>query len=181
MRTRSLRRSVLSVIVGASLLATMTPANAHVQVRWDGNDSRSPLDIEWAGIGHTSRFYFGAARMVNSFRSAMLGRRGDFYVDLDSRGDRSPDYYVWINYSNGIKAKVYKYTTNSSVYVGQGSAWRYDASTVNFRFPRRLVRRSGDYIRWYASTRYFRSVDSYGNASYYWDNAPDRGMRTHNF
>ena len=174
-------RRALSAIAVASMLALASPAHSHEQAKWDGNDVTSPIDIKWAGIGHTKRVYYGAIATVNSVRSAMLGGKGDVYMDFDSKGDRKADYYVWINYRNGLKARVYRYTTNSAVYVGRGRAWRHSSTTFNFRFPRKLVRRSGDYIRWAANTRYFNRVNSYGDRLFSWDWSPDRGMRTHKF
>lgn len=175
---RKLLPILICVLVATALF--QGTAQGHVQVDVDYADASSPLDIYAAGLGHTDRLIFGAGVMVSRFRNVVLGADGDFYVDFDTRGGGKADYYVWVNSTAGrLSARVYEYTADSSLLIGYGDAWRYDAKTVNFRFARRLIHSNGGYLKWYANTRYFRGINKYGNPTYTWDDAPDRGMKGH--
>lgn len=177
-----LKRKVLPIVLCTLgvLAFSAGPANAHLQGIYDGGDVSSPLDIKVAGVGHTNRLVFGGGIMVARFRNATLGPKGDFYVDFDTAGDNRPDYYVWVNNSDGrLTARVFRYRQGGSYAVGSGSAWRYDSKTVNFRFPRGLINVSGGYFKWFANSRYSRGINQYGNMRYAWDYAPDRGGRGH--
>jgi len=178
----SWRKSKLSVAIAmaAGLVLSLVPsAQAHVVVRRDYNDSASPLDLESAGFLHTRDFYVSGVRTFSRFRNGALGRRGDIYVDLDSRGGPGADYYVALSMRNSrLSARLYAYSGSTSYFVGRGVAWRPDSRMVMFGIRRNLVRRSSDYLRYYGSSRYQRGVDSYGKVLFWWDRT---SWKTHSF
>lgn len=57
-------------------------------------------------------FYVGLIATDNTFRNPALGLTGDVFLDMDSRGDRRSNYFVWVNYRDGLKASVWKYNRN---------------------------------------------------------------------
>lgn len=177
MRKRSL---LLLVVLVGTWNSTAISASAHLQMDVDANDSRSPLDIRVAGIDHSKRITVGVLSMVGRFRNASLGAKGDAYVDFDTTGSNRPDYYVWVNNRGGrLKARVYKYTRNSSYRVGRGVALRYNSKIIGFGFRSRLIKVRGGYFRWVANTRYVGGTNRYGNIVYRWDFAPNNGMKGH--
>lgn len=163
----------------ALVLPMAIPAQAHMVVRGDYNDSASPLDVRAAAFMHTSDFYVGGIETYDVFRNGMLGAKGDLYVDIDSVGTREADYYVAMSMHNGsLKARVYRYSNNTSYLIGRGQAWRPNTRIVMFAFRRSVIRRTSGYIRFYGSSRFQRGVDEYGTVDNWWDRTP---WKTHNF
>lgn len=178
----ALGRSTLAVVSALSVvIALAAPSFAHVQTVWDGNDSPSKLDIKWAGLAHDGPIWYGAIVMMRATRAAELDTQGDMFIDVDSRGNHKSDYYIWIDHKSGDKLKggVYKYTRNGSYKVARAAAWREGSKWFWFAFHKKAVKQRGGFIRWYASARYFKSRDYYGNITYRWDSTPDRGMKSH--
>lgn len=173
-------RTLFACVV-LQVLLIAPPAGAHSVFVEDWNDSSSVLDIQWSGFGHDGKVLFGAIGMVRAVRSSELAFEGDLYVDFDSRGNYKPDFYLWIDRSGGrLKGSLWKYTTSSSQWVAPVSVWRYDDKTFNFAFNKGRLNMSGGYVRWFVTSRYFKGRE-YDKILYYWDYAPNRGMKTHRF
>lgn len=144
-----------------AVVAFASASQAHLKLDWDGNDTGSPLDIRYSAFDHSKRFYYGWITTDNTFRNPALGAKGNLFLDLDSRGDRRSDYYVWVDYRNGLKASVWKYNRarTEAFRVSWARAVRANRRSVVFRFPRSSIRRGGAYMRWYASSSYLRRVE----------------------
>lgn len=168
----------VAVLVFAGLVQ-IGPASAHVRLDWDPNDSASPLDLHYGFINETKSHIYGGFITYGRFRNVALGSKGDLYLDLDSYGDKKADYYVHVNFAgSSLRARVLKYTAKSAQVIGRGRVVKASPKAVVFRFPRKAIRVTGGFLRWFASSRYYWKTGQYGRVYYRWDAT---GWKGHEF
>lgn len=176
-----MRRGVTSAIAVVVLLSSFlaVPAAAHVRLDWDPNDSASPLDLKYGFMYETKSHIVGGFVTYGRFRNVALGPKGDMYFDLDSYGDKKADYYLHLNFAvDSLRARVLKYTSKSAQVIGRGRAVRVSPKAVVFRFPRKAIRVTGGFLRWYSASRYYWKTGEYGRVYYRWDAT---GWKGHEF
>ncbi len=154
-----LRKIVIPFVLAAVLIPTGSAA-AHDRYVSDFNDTRSPLDISDAGIGHGNGRTVGFIKTFPTFPNRYLSRRGAIFMDVGNK------FVAIFSQYGQLKAQVRRYTSNGgTARVSSARAFRLNPDAVGFSAPSwALPTWSG--ARWYASSVY---ADM-------WDETP---MRTH--
>lgn len=165
-------RKALLLALAAALVVGMLPvASAHTSGTFDGDDTTSKLDLASAKLSHTSRAYKGLVVTHDPYTNKVLGATGEMYFDLDLAGTRRFDHYVWIDRaSRSLTAKVFKVGRTRA--LGRATVKRVDTKTLEFSFPRSLVRRTKRAVGFGARTKWQEGAIGYGTSTLLTDKTP---------
>lgn len=136
---RKLRTTVLAV-TALALLITLPAAAAKTAVS-DPRDVRGKLDLKEVRRSGSERLTW---RMITyeRWRVKDIWIAGFLVVDLDTRGNEHPDFYVLIEPTHtNMKARLFRDRRKKDDYeIGKLKAWRKDQKSASFRLPfRRLT------------------------------------------
>lgn len=139
---RKLRTTVLAGTALALLivLAAALPATAAGTTVPDPRDVRGKLDLKEVRRSGNERLTW---RMITyeRWRVPDIWSVGSLVVDLDTRGDERPDYYVVIEPTHtNMKARLFRDRRQKDDYeIGKLKAWRKDQKSASFQLPFRRV------------------------------------------
>lgn len=175
-----MRRGVLLVV--ALLLLQSGVADAHSQIRNDGNDTSGPLDIRTALLSHDDGVLGVAVITGARWRSSLLRHENAFFIDFDTQGGPQADYYVSIFFNRRLKANLWKaregdrdrFIRSVSVFRSQDS--QLAGKSVGITLNISALHPRGGYLRWYAAST-FKTQQFCRDICY--DFAPNRTMYRH--
>ena len=165
-------KKVLLLALAASVaLGASSVASAHTSGTFDGDDTVSKLDLASAKLSHTTRAYKGRVATHDPFTNKALGATGEMYFDLDLAGTKRFDHYVWIDRaSRSLTAKVFKVGRTRA--LGRATVKRVDTKTLEFSFPKKLVRRAKRAVGFGARTKWQEGAIGYGTSTLLGDKTP---------
>ena len=144
---RKLRTAVLAgtALALPIVLGAVFPAAAASSTVSDPRDVRGKLDLKEVRRSGSERLTW---RMITHERWSVtdIWSTGSLVVDLDTRGDERPDYYVLIEPTHtNMKAKLFRDRRQKDDYqIGKLKAWRKDQKSASFQLPFRRLTVGGD-------------------------------------
>lgn len=132
----------MMVLAGTALALLITlPASAADTAVSDPRDVRGKLDLKEVRRSGNERLTW---RMITyeRWRVTDIWSAGSLAVDLDTRGDEHPDYYVLLEPTHtDMKARLFRDRRQKDDYeIGKLKAWRKDQKSASFQIPfRRLT------------------------------------------
>lgn len=129
-----LRRAVLAGT--ALVLLVALPATAAVTTVTDPKDVRGKLDLQEVRRSGDERLTW---RLITyeRWRVKEIWSTGFLTIDLDTRGDERPDYYVLIEPTHeNMRARLFRDRRQKDDYqIGKLKAWRKDQKSASFQLP----------------------------------------------
>ena len=136
-RTRVLAGTALALLI---TLPSTLPAIAADSAVSDPRDVRGKLDLKEVRRSGNERLTW---RLITyeRWRVTDIWSAGVLVVDLDTRGDERPDYYVLIEPTHtNMKARLFRDRRQKDDYeIGKLKAWRKDQKSASFQLPFRRV------------------------------------------
>lgn len=165
------KKLMILALTATVALGAFSSAVAHTSGTFDGDDTTSKLDLASAKLSHTTRAYKGRIRTHDPFTNKTLGATGEMYFDLDLAGTKRFDHYVWIDRaSRTLTAKVFKVGRTRS--LGKATVKRVDTQTLEFAFPKKLVKRTKQRVGFGARSKWQQGAIGYGTSTLLTDKTP---------
>lgn len=125
---------LLTLATTATILLAAAPAGAAKMAISDPNDVRGPLDLKEVIRSGNNKLTW---RLITygKWRVAGIWSEGTLVVDLDTRFDAAPDYYVTIFPThNRLKARLFRdRKTKKDYQVGKVKVWRKNGRSASIQ------------------------------------------------
>jgi hypothetical protein len=138
-RRPSLPRSrtviVVSTVAVLVSLLVEAPAAANKILRKDGNDTKGPLDLASVRVSHAGGANVFRVTTIAPFTNKQVnGKLGFFEIDLDTNGDKNPNYFVVVVRRSG-KMRGWLFKGNGDLITRKLGAARLSPRSVRVTLP----------------------------------------------
>lgn len=144
-----------TLAIGAVMAVALTvPAEAHPQIKQDGNDTRGPLDVRRSSIAHTNETLTGKISTYNRW-SGLSDKGNNVLFWFTGPYRKTPVLVAAVRRRNDrLVAPIFDVTGNRPQIVGRAAARRIGPKSLRVIVPLRLATGLRSQLLWRVTTLY---------------------------